>query len=231
MSYNRSNPAIKSCSQTAKFLNKAPIRKPYCKVCHDAGKPESDYTSHYVRSLPDKQGNSKVLCPTLLNTECRFCFGLGHTAKFCPAIAAKQKTDDRNRRNEERLAREPLQQVKKPDADRRGGFSVLIDDAELDTPSENVVKEEFPALGAPSQRVQIGGYAAAASKPIPIVAAKPTLPSGFQVLQKGAAYEKTEPEPVKKPTFVARMITRWAEWDTDDENEEDRRYVDNSAWD
>ena len=86
-------------------------------------------------------------------------------------------------------------------------------------------------LGAPSQRVQIGGYAAAASKPIPIVAAKPTLPSGFQVLQKGAAYEKTEPEPVKKPTFVARMITRWAEWDTDDENEEDRRYVDNSAWD
>jgi len=211
MSYNRS--ALKSCSQTA--LSFYPAKKPFCKVCHDAGKPESDYTSHHVRSLPDKQGNTKVICPTLLNTECRYCYGLGHTAKFCPAIAAKKKTEYR-----EKSAPIPIQ---KPKEDlRRGGFHALMD---LDDEVEHVVKanpvvEEFPALGAPSKRVEMSGYAAAAATAKPIIAAKPALPSGFQVLQKGAVYEKTE-----KPTFVR---TSWADL-SDDEDEDDEQLE--SAWD
>ena len=65
-------------------------KKPFCKVCQDSGKPENVYTSHYVRSLPDKTGKTTVTCPTLLNTECRYCTRLGHTAKFCPIMIANK---------------------------------------------------------------------------------------------------------------------------------------------
>jgi len=64
-------------------------RKPYCKVCHDAGKPENVYTSHFVK---DKQGpEGKVVCPYLLSLTCTYCKKQeGHTAKHCPNLQAKQ---------------------------------------------------------------------------------------------------------------------------------------------
>jgi hypothetical protein len=64
------------------------VVKPYCKVCHDAGKSEKDYTSHFVRSAPGP--NSKVVCPTLIAQECRYCFKTGHTVKFCPQLKSKE---------------------------------------------------------------------------------------------------------------------------------------------
>ena len=197
--------------------------KPFCKVCKDAGKSESDYTSHHVRSLPDKQGNTKVTCPTLLNTECRYCYELGHTAKFCPTLANRQKADERNRREEIRSARAIQKPVQKP-TPQKNTYSVLFDSDDEAEPKP--VVEEFPALCAPSQRVVTGSYASAAAKPVPIIAAKPALPTGFQVLQKGAAYEKTE---TPKPTLVPRKITSWAD-DSSDEEDEEVEHVDNSAW-
>jgi hypothetical protein len=98
-------------------------------------------------------------------------------------------------------------------------------DDEVERPKV-VVKEEFPALGAPSKRVENTGYAAAAAKPAPVVEAKAqTLPAGFKLLKKGATYEKTE---TQKQTFVPRVI-KWSDWDSDDEDE-DKEYVDNTMW-
>lgn len=68
-------------------------KKPYCKVCHDSGKPEKVYTSHWVRSLPDRQGKTTVTCPTLLATECGYCKQRGHTSKFCEALEQKKRHD------------------------------------------------------------------------------------------------------------------------------------------
>lgn len=212
--------------------NAAPARKPFCKVCHDAGKPESEYTNHYVRSLPDKQGNTKVTCPTLLNTECRYCYGIGHTAKFCPAIAARKKTEERAHREEERRATQ--KPIVKPKA-QPNAYSVLqFDDDEAEPTQTPAVKEEWPALGEPSKRVEMGGgYAAAAAMPVinTIPIKETPLPSGFQVLKKGAVYEKTE---APKPTFERTKIRSWADWDTDDDEEEEQRYEaecgDNSDW-
>ena len=59
-------------------------KKPYCKVCHDAGKPESVYTSHFVKSLPNQNNATTITCPTLNAITCRTCYKLGHTTKFCP---------------------------------------------------------------------------------------------------------------------------------------------------
>jgi hypothetical protein len=58
-------------------------KKPFCKVCADVGKTD---TAHYVRLTPDPK--SPVVCPTLLALECRYCFNLGHTIKYC-ALAKK----------------------------------------------------------------------------------------------------------------------------------------------
>lgn len=52
-----------------------------CKVCKDAGKPESVYRSHFPRETPDP--NSRVVCPTLLATICTCCGKKGHTVKYC----------------------------------------------------------------------------------------------------------------------------------------------------
>jgi hypothetical protein len=65
--------------------------KYFCKVCQDAGKPESIYTSHNVRQTQDK--SAPVTCPTLLAQECRYCHKQGHSIKYCPII---KEQNDRN---------------------------------------------------------------------------------------------------------------------------------------
>ena len=56
-----------------------------CKVCRDAGKPESVFTSHFVK----ESKNGVVICPTLLNTVCRYCKQNGHTVKYCSSLKNK----------------------------------------------------------------------------------------------------------------------------------------------
>ena len=53
----------------------------FCKVCKDAGKNETEYTSHWVRDAPGPNG--KVVCPTLLSQKCKYCRKYGHTPKHC----------------------------------------------------------------------------------------------------------------------------------------------------
>jgi hypothetical protein len=63
----------------------------YCKVCHDAGKSESEYRSHFIRESPSP--TSRVVCPTLLALECRYCFNSGHTIKYCPTLKKHEKEE------------------------------------------------------------------------------------------------------------------------------------------
>jgi len=68
----------------------------FCKVCKDAGKNEAVYTSHWVRDVPGPNG--KVVCPTLLSTQCKYCKATGHIIKFCPKLKGKY-WDDHNPSN------------------------------------------------------------------------------------------------------------------------------------
>ena len=82
--------------------------KPYCKVCYDAGRPEKEYTSHFVKDQPGPQG--KVICPTLLNQACRICNKTGHTSSYCPQYRSRREERyiEREPRREERyIEREP----------------------------------------------------------------------------------------------------------------------------
>ena len=72
--------------------------KPFCKVCQDAGKSESEYTSHFVKDVPGPKG--KVVCPTLLSQACRICNETGHTSSYCAKYRAPRDRVD-NRENRE----------------------------------------------------------------------------------------------------------------------------------
>ena len=84
-------------------------RTPFCGICKKAGKTQQEFTSHFVRDAP----NGKVVCPTLLSTECRYCHDMGHTKTHCPKLAdkarrqslyeKKQRASDKKRKAEDRL--------------------------------------------------------------------------------------------------------------------------------
>lgn len=81
--------------------NSKQSNKPFCKVCFDAGKTESEYTSHYVRKTPDP--NSELLCPVLKATECRYCHQMGHTISRC---SVREQNNNRRRPD---VAQAPVQ--------------------------------------------------------------------------------------------------------------------------
>ena len=76
----------KHCPKLAAKELRRKQKGPFCNVCHNAGKPEEVYTSHFVKDKP----NGVVVCPTLLNQKCRYCHEKGHTPKHCPKLAAKR---------------------------------------------------------------------------------------------------------------------------------------------
>ena len=61
----------------------------FCKVCFDAGKDESTFKSHFVKSGLGDQ--CIVVCPTLLATECKYCHRVGHTVKYCNGLKYKRR--------------------------------------------------------------------------------------------------------------------------------------------
>jgi hypothetical protein len=118
----------------------------FCKVCKDAGKSESDYTSHFVKDKPGPDGI--VICPTLLSQRCRYCNGAGHTPSHCPSLARDKKRQAKDEHERDRaqrrrdydastntrsLTKEELSHVK------FGGFSAL----RIHKKKED---DEFPAL-------------------------------------------------------------------------------------
>ena len=64
-------------------------KKPFCKVCFDAGKAD---TAHFIRKTPDPK--SQVTCPTLLALECRYCLQHGHTVKYCTVLQKQDRDRD-----------------------------------------------------------------------------------------------------------------------------------------
>jgi hypothetical protein len=181
------------------------VKKPFCKVCFDAKKPESEYTSHYVRSRPDLNGNTIVTCPILSATECRYCFKFGHTIKFCNVLEEKKKRDNkeksvaiRNQKAAERNAVVPVA-LKRDNAIYAGKYASLYEEEEEVNPIVVVADENFPTLN----KKQVS-FESTPNNNWASVAAKPAAP-----LVKPAA----------KPATVQKAQARsWAdESDSDDE--------------
>jgi len=111
-------------------------KKPCCKVCQDAGKPENEYLSHYVKDL-----NGNVTCPTLLSQECRYCHKKGHTTSHCSTLKKQKEV-------EENLKKSPLSPVKKqaPVQKKTNVFAYLDMNSDDESEPEQTVIDEFPEL-------------------------------------------------------------------------------------
>lgn len=144
-------------------------KKPHCKVCQDAGKPESVYSSHWVKSLPDRNGKTNIICPTLLDTECRYCFKLGHTTKFCPVLEENNKKREKNeRRIQVEFKNEKV--VKHTLKDKSSCFTVLDLGSDSEEEIQVSLKQEFPSIvkgevEVATKPIELTGWAAIAAKP------------------------------------------------------------------
>lgn len=58
---------------------------PFCSTCKNAGRPYSEYTSHFTKSVPGPRGI--VTCPLILNSVCGNCQQRGHFTNFCTNIS------------------------------------------------------------------------------------------------------------------------------------------------
>jgi hypothetical protein len=194
--------------------NSAPIQK-YCKVCHDAGKSESEYRSHFTRETRDP--NSKVTCPTLLALECRYCFKKGHTVKYCAVLKEKDRVPAPARTQAPKKAEEKP----KGKSTNFNVFACLDSDSEEEdvAPKITEVKEEFPSLPTSAlTRTQSvsSNYAAALSRPAPpkpvVMAPPPVVTTAPKVEAKAAPWS----------SGVSKASTmNWAAWDSESEDDEE----------
>ena len=148
----------------------ASIVKPFCKVCFDANKPESQYTSHFVRKTKDL--NSEILCPIILATECKYCHKLGHTISKC---SLREKNNARHAH----AMQAPVQRPMPAPVRGNNRYAVFEVEDEVEVEVEVQVNEtEFPLLGGKSAAVQdtsrVSYAKAFASKPAQAPLTKPT---------------------------------------------------------
>lgn len=165
--------------------------KPYCKVCHDTGKPESIYRSHYVKSSPGPNG--VIVCPTLAKLECRYCHKTGHTVKHCVVL------EDRKKQEEKEANRKEKKQIKEKVTTTVNICNNMYLCLDVDEPEP--VQEEVAISLKPVSM----SYACALAKPAPI-----------QEEEKPATkLEQVTPTPI--PTFSRLRMTNWADWSDSEE--------------
>ena len=228
-------------------VSKKMENKPYCKVCHDAGKDESEFRSHTVRSKPDYYGKTVVLCPTLLATECTYCYKQGHTVKFCPVIAANKK--QLNKVQNLHLRQEAEEKDKKKKVNKpKSGFAVLADSSDSEKEEKKTAKitakpaakidnkisvkpvaysvvkmDEFPALSSIKKELKpavITGWAAVTAKSAEQFQDEKILQ---EIMEK--SIKRMQP-PIIKAKVVTQVKKNWADWtSSDDEEEEEEKYT------
>ena len=197
-----------------------------CKVCMDANKPKSVYSSHRVKQ------NGVVVCPTLLSQECKYCHKKGHTVKFCSVLEKenerkkKQLADgsaDNNKKSQRVEFKEPISTTNR--------FTVLGEQDELNetrciiiAPGLNQtprVKDAYPELSAKVNVIAptLGGYATALkTRPTPLKTQTKT-----QQVQN-----KVQTETHKKLFATYDEPTRkisWADCESSDDEDEDEEEV------
>ena len=203
-------------------------RKPFCKVCADAGKSD---TAHFPRKTADP--NSEVVCPTLLALECRYCFKNGHTVKYCTVLKEKNVRDEEFRREEERFHRqeerrlEQERQARAPVVEKKvtGKFAVFIDENEEEERKER--DEEEMRLKAEEAAAALGSKREAefptfGLKPAPKVAAPSN--NWAAMAQNAAALPQAKPKPkavVEQKSKAKATAVGWAD-DSDNEYDEER---------
>ena len=205
---------------TKKGSKQAPVVTKFCKVCKDAGKPESVYTSHFVRASPDPR--SPVVCPTLLEQACGYCGIEGHTVKYCKVLEQNQKAKAKAEAEAAYLEQEAKKATKAKAKGTANGMAKgnRFASAYIDW-SDDEEDPNYPALSVKSTTTPVtaGNYAAALAKPKSKPVEKPIVkPVEKKPVKKVPVAEWVPPKTMK--------MTDWATAESDDEDEDDVAVVD-----
>jgi len=202
--------------------------KSFCKVCFDAGKSESEYSSHFVRN----ERGGKVVCPTLLNLNCTYCHKKGHTKSYCKDLKKDEKRSEKSFKRFEFETKEKENRNTKKKVEKKNVFAALDSDGESD--EEEDYPEEFPALSANvtiRENQKKVSFAEMAKKPAVVEVVAPVV----------AAIAAEEVEVASEPRQQRVPMRSWAEWsDSEDEEEFEANgyperkgyqgYVDETDW-
>ena len=163
-------------------------QKKFCKVCLDAGKSETEYTSHFVRASPEP--GSKIVCPTLLAAECGYCHEIGHTPSCCKSLKAHQKA---KRQEEQKEAPKPAPEKKTQKKQVARGFAALMEDSDDEQEVKKV--EKLPSKSSLSMpKMQ-------SVSPMQYNSSFPTLPSKAATATPATSQTK----PAGKPQFMTAI--------------------------
>jgi len=190
------------------YIRKQTVSKKFCKVCQDAGKSESEYTSHFVRDSPGPNG--KVICPTLLSQNCRGCGINGHTYKYCPTI--KQNVREDHREQKWKQAEEKLvQSVKAPPKPvkefvvKSGKYASIImsssSDEEDDVPTKKIAHKKARILDDEDEKEEVK------IAPVNTYASRLIAPAPPKV-EKSKVKFLEEPEPEPEPEPIVTVTTK-----------------------
>lgn len=215
----------------AKAVNAKAVNAPFCKVCHDAGKPESEYTSHFVKDTPGATG--VVVCPTLLAQQCGYCHTAGHTVSYCKLLKQHQKAKEHYNRKSEFLETQSKTAVQQPKKNRTSAFAALAEDSD-DEIDAKVVKQamcQFPALceikHSEKTNTKPISYAGMASKPAAL--AGNAFAEAFQVASKNTK-TKTKTKTIVTHNVSRRWVDMMSDSDDDDDDEMSVSEISNDCW-
>ena len=184
--------------------NSNSIKSQYCKVCQDSGKSKTIINNHCPG---DKDNKGNLICPTLANQECRFCFAKGHTPKYCPEIKKKEQMQ----KNEEHYVRKNAYEEKKymttttivKKVIKKGSFAELSyssssSDEENEDEEEDKKKKQIKKQGQEQQQ-----------KPLPIQKGLP-FPEGVPIQQSisqvHAQFEEKFPSLPRSKTIQSAAV-------------------------
>lgn len=240
---------------STKMSINAYAKKLLCKVCFDAGKPESEYSSHRVKDM-----NGNTTCPTLLNTECRWCFKVGHIAKFCKELEKSNKEKEKANKEKERMLKKSLNNTNTNNKNANNknnkskksnnAFESLCDTDSETEPEETKSNAEFPAFPTinhpdkekemkhnQKEKETLSGWAAIASKPKKEVEVRPLEPVKTGLVLVSDFIKKAEEKSITNANAnnankETKQIKRsWADMsDTEDEDEDPYQNDEDLKW-
>ena len=189
-------------------------RKPFCKVCADAGKSD---TAHFPRKTLDL--NSQVICPTLLALECRYCFKNGHTVKYCSVLKQRNAQDlkDRNRDNKDNIKDKDRVVIPQKPINK---FSALLEEEDLAEAVEKAV--EIATNGLVVKRDM--DFPESLSKKTNVIHITSNNNNNWALMASNASAlalpKVTITIPLKPVVITHKVNTQWAD-DSEDEIEEE----------
>jgi hypothetical protein len=214
-------------------------KKPFCKVCFDAGKAD---TAHFIRKTPDPK--SQVTCPTLLALECRYCLQHGHTVKYCTVLKQQDKADSKHRRvigNQNQNLNLNLKQ-NPAQIKNTNKFAVFEDEDELELIQQLeqqhisvALEQQFPTLNTLTTQTLATQMLTQDNLQFPTLSTKTlSTKTTTNTTNKWAAMASVaanKPIPIIKqqePIITKQTNTKWADddYDDDDDNFDDESVAD-----